>query len=45
MREKIIIILFTLSQAFAAMADSLRTAENEDKEYRVSAFGKIGDFL
>lgn len=37
-------MLFTLSYAFAVIADSLRTPENEDREYRFSAFGKTGDF-
>lgn len=44
MREKIMVALFTVSFVFSYLADRLRTAEIEYKEYRVSLFGHNCDF-
>lgn len=44
MREKIMIVLFTVSCALVHIADSLRTPELENREYKVSFFGHECDF-
>lgn len=38
MREKIIVVLFTVSFVFSHIADSMRTPELENKEFKVSFF-------
>lgn len=36
MREKIVVVLFTVSFVFSHIADSMRTPELENKEFKVS---------
>lgn len=38
MREKIMVVLFTVSFAFSHITDSMRTPELENKEFKVSFF-------
>ena len=44
MREKIVVVLFTVSFVFSHIADSMRTPELENKEFKVSFFGHKCDF-
>lgn len=44
MREKIMVALFTVSFVFSHIADSMRTPELENKEFKVSFFGHKCDF-
>lgn len=42
--EKIIVVLFTVSFVFSHIADSMKTPELENKEFKVSFFGHKCDF-
>lgn len=46
LRNKVAIILYTVSLAFSVFADKIaRTKGNEDAEYTVYFFGHSGDYL